>query len=127
MNNVAADKKTLTQFLVTYGQKGDIDYRVGFNMIRNKVDAVTPANSLTEKGTELWAWARKDKFGGYLRSETLDNGKANSATEKRLVVSLDYHATKAVVVSLVSDSTSDVAGVAGDKKSKTGLFTQFKF
>jgi hypothetical protein len=124
---VAEKKNTLTQLLLTYGQKGDVSFRVGANFISNKVDDQLTNTSVTEKGTELWAWVRSGEFGGYLRSESLDNGVTGSATEKRTVVSLDYHATKGTVISLVSDSTTDKSGTAGKKASTVGLFTQFKF
>jgi hypothetical protein len=120
-------KNALTQLLVTYGQKGDVSFRVGANIINNKVDDAIANTSTTEKGTEIWAWVRSGEFGGYLRNESLDNGVTGSATEKRTVISLDYYTTKGVIVSLVSDSITDHKGVAGDKKSTTGLFSQFKF
>lgn len=124
----AENKNTLTQLLVTYGQKGDLSYRVGANVISNKiVDDLGVAADKTVKGTELWAWVRADKFGGYIRNESTDYDVAGSAKEKRTVVSLDYYAAKDVVLSLVSDRTSDVGGTAGSDKSTTGLFSQFKF
>ncbi|MDX8383773.1 MAG: hypothetical protein R8M45_06815, partial [Ghiorsea sp.] len=123
------DKNTLMQVLVTYGQKiNDLSYRAGFNYISNDVKNELPAGVTTnEKGTEFWAWARQGDFGGFIRNESWDNGVTTASTEKRIVFGADYYAAKGVIVSLVSDSTTDVKGVSGDKKSKTGLFTQFKF
>ncbi|MDX8381707.1 MAG: hypothetical protein R8M14_06300 [Ghiorsea sp.] len=120
-------KNTLTQLLLTYGRKGDLSYRIGANLISNKVDNQIANTSATEKGTELWFWARKGDFGGYLRNESLDYDVTTKSKEKRTVVSLDYYADKDVIVSLVSDKTTDHNGVAGDTKSTVGLFTQFKF
>ncbi len=125
---VTEDKNTLTQLLVTYGQKGDLSYRVGFNAISNKVDDELLNTSKTIKGTELWAWVRSGDFGGYFRNETTDYDISGSAKEKRNVVSLDYHAAKGVTLSLVFDKTTAVGGSTTTKeKSTTGLFTQFKF
>jgi len=126
----AETKVILTQFLITYGTTmGDLSYRAGLNFITNeKTDELAVTNAtITEKGTEIWAWVRSGQYGGYMRSESLDNGVTGDATEKRTVLSLDYHASKTVVVSLVSDSTTDAGGTAGSDKSKTGLFTQFTF
>jgi hypothetical protein len=124
---VTEKKNTLTQLLLTYGQEGKVSFRGGANFISNKVDDQLAITTLTQKGTELWAWVRSGKFGGYLRSESLDNGAAGAATEKRTVVSVDYLATKSTVISLVSDSATDIGGTAGKKASTVGLFTQFKF
>jgi len=120
-------KNTLTQLLVTYGQKGDLSYRVGANVISNKVDDQIANTTTTEKGTELWAWVRSDEFGGYIRNESLDFDKTTKSKEKRTVISLDYHAAKGTIISLVFDKITDHKGAAGDIKSTTGLFTQFKF
>jgi hypothetical protein len=120
-------KNTLTQLLVTYGQKGDLSYRVGANVISNKVDDQIANTTATEKGTELWAWVRSGEFGGYIRNESLDFDDTTKSKEKRTVISLDYHAAKGTIISLVSDRTTDHKGVAGDTKSTTGIFTQFKF
>ncbi|WP_038248264.1 porin [Ghiorsea bivora] len=123
----AENKNTLTQFLVSYGHKGDISYRIAANVIANKVEDQLTNTTVTEKGTEIWAMARSGDFGGYIRNESLDYGVVGKTKETRTVVSLDYHATKGVVLSLVSDRTSDVGGTAGSDKSTTGLFSQFKF
>lgn len=124
---VAEDKNTLTQFLVSYGRKGDISYRVAANVISNKIDNEIANTSKTIKGTELWAMVRSGAFGGYIRNESIDFDDVTKVKETRTVVSLDYHATKGVVISLVSDKTTDVGGTAGDEKSTLGLFSQFKF
>jgi len=124
----AEDKNTLTQLLVTYGQKGNLSYRVGANVISNKiVDDLGVNADKTVKGTEFWAWVRSGEFGGYIRNESTDYDVAGSAKEKRTVLAIDYHATKGVILSLVVDKTSDVGGTAGSDKSTTGLFSQFKF
>jgi len=125
---VSENENTLTQFLVTYGAtRGELSYRAAFNIITNEVNDQLTSTTATESGQELWAWARKGKFGGYLRYETLDNGVAGDAIQNRTVLSADYYATKGVVISLVSDSTTNAGHNTGDTKSKTGVFTQFKF
>jgi len=122
------NKNTLTQVLVTYGQKGDLSYRVGANVISNKVvDDLGVAADKTIKGTEFWAWVRSGEFGGYIRNESTDYDVTGLAKEKRTVVSLDYHTAKGVVISLVSDKTTDVGGASNKENSTTGLFSQFKF
>ncbi len=124
----AENKNTLTQFMVTYGAKGDLSYRVGFNAISNKVDDELLNTSKTIKGTELWAWVRSGDFGGYFRNETTDYDIAGSDKENRNVISLDYHADKNVIISLVFDKTTAIGGsTTTNEKSTTGLFTQFKF
>jgi len=122
-------KSTLIQAMATYGSKiGDVSYRVGFNNITNDIKDELPAGvTVKEKGTEIWAWARMGKFGAYFRNESFDNGVTGSATEKRTVFGADYYAAKGVIVSLVSDSVTDAGNTTGDKFSKTGVFTQFKF
>ncbi|MDQ6988259.1 MAG: hypothetical protein Q9M19_00120 [Mariprofundaceae bacterium] len=127
--NTTENKNTLTQIMVTYGAKIDgLSYRAGLNMISNDVKNELPTGTtVNEKGTEIWAWARKGEFGGFMRSESWDNDSTGAATEKRTVFGADYYPAKGLIVSLVFDSTTDVKGVAGDDKSKTGLFTQFKF
>ena len=127
VSGTTENKNTLTQLLVTYGQKGDISYRVGANFISNKVDNQIANTSKTEKGTELWGWVRSGDFGGYFRNESLNFDVAGLATEKRTVIALDYHAAKSTVISLVSDSTTDKSGTAGNKASTVGIFTQFVF
>ncbi len=124
------NETTLTQFLMTYGATmGDLSYRVALNNINNKIVDQLPngAATVTEKGVAIWAWARRGDFGGYFRSESLDNGISGDATEKRMLLSADYFVSKGVVVSLVSDSSTDIGGAAGNDKSTLGLFTQFKF
>jgi len=120
-------QNTLTQLLVTYGQEGDLSYRVGANVISNNVDDQIANVSITEKGAELWAWVRSGEFGGYVRNESLDFDITSKAIESRNIVSLDYYAAKGAIISLVYDDTTDLNGVSGDSKTTTGVFTQFKF
>lgn len=121
-------KNTLTQLLVSYSGRADnVYYRVAANAITNKVDDQIANITTDQKGTEIWATARSGKYGGYIRSESFDNGVPGSAKETRTLLSLDYYATKGVLFSLVSDTTSDVNGVAGISNSTTGVFSQFKF
>ena len=116
--------------MITYGKKiHDLSYRAGFNMISNSVSdkALNVTTDSTQKGQEIWAWVRKGDIGGFLRSESWDDGVTGNATETRTVFGADYYVSKGIVVSLVSDSTTNLKGTSGDKASKTGLFTQFKF
>ncbi len=119
---------TLTQIMATYGlEVNGLSYRAGLNIINNKADDKIANTSTTLKGQELWVWARQGDIGGFIRYESTDTGAPGSATEKRTVLALDYHASKDVTFSLVSDSTTDTGGVSGNKASATGVFSQFKF
>jgi len=127
-------KEKLTQVMVTYGMGHD--FRIGADYIKATATKTAVASS-TIKGLSLFAWANlTDQFGAFAKYETAKrtggtNGFAKSvtgiATEKRTVVSLDYKASKKVLLSLAYTAVRDLHGVAGDKDVTTGLYSQFKF
>jgi len=125
-------KYVLTQLMVTYGMGHD--FRVGVNVINDKT---TPAAGAGGKltGLDVFAQAQfSDTLGAFATYQTAktSNGVAvkkitGTATEKRTVVSIDYKAQKKVLLSLAATNVKDLNGVAGNKESIVGLYSQFKF
>ncbi|MDQ6953405.1 MAG: hypothetical protein Q9M15_07755 [Mariprofundaceae bacterium] len=118
-------KQTLTQLMVTYGMGHD--FRVAAGYAENKV-APTGGVSRTDKGLNLWAWAKvTDQLGAFVNYEEIKFGKIGSSKEKRTVVSLDYKANKKVKLSLMYTDLKNVKGVSTSKETIAGLYTQYKF
>ncbi len=129
---IAGSKYTVTQFMVTYGMD---NFRVGVNVINDKM---TPAAGVSTKLTGLAAWGRAsftEDLGVFVKYETakLDKvatlGKmtSNTGTEKRTVFSVDYKASKKVLLSLSATDVKNLHGVSGDTDKIAGLYSQFKF
>ena len=125
-------KYTLTQAMVTYGMGHD--FRVGADYIVD--NAKTNGASTKLKGLSAFAWANfTDQFGAFAKYETAKLSGApgtvkkltGTATEKTTIVSLDYKASKKVLLSLAYTNIKDLHGVAGDKDVIAGVYSQFKF
>jgi len=124
-------KHRLTQVMVTYGMGHD--FRVGANYIK----AEEKTNNVTEtlKGLDAWAWYNfTDQFGAFVNYETAKSSTGNAvgkltgaATEKTTIVSLDYKASKKVKLSVAYTSIKGLKGVAGEKETIAGVYSQFKF
>jgi len=131
-STLALTKYTLTQAMVTYGMGHD--FRVGADYIVD--NAKTNGASTKLKGLSVFGWANlTDQFGAFVKYETAKlSGAAGTlkkmtgrATENTTVVSLDYKASKKVLLSLAYTDIKDLHGVSGDKERIAGVYSQFKF
>ncbi len=131
VSTVGLTKHRLTQAMITYGMGHD--FRVGANLIKD----VAKTNGVSEslKGLDTWAWVNfSDQFAAFVNYETAKTGKVvtigkmtGAATEKKTIVSLDYKASKKVLLSLAYTSVTNLHGEAGTKETIAGLYSQFKF
>ncbi len=131
---IAGNKYTVTQLMVTYGMKHM--FRVGANVISDKKTAPTAAASGKLTGLAVWGHVSLgDQFGGFVKYETAKLDKAvklgkmtsNTGTEKRTVFSVDYKASKKVLLSLSATDVKNLHGISGDTDKVAGLYSQFKF
>ncbi len=143
-------KSTLTEAMVTYGQK---NFRAGVGYISNKDKADSATASVAHGGNTssgfqtavigdevkstgqfLWAWGKFGDFGAFGRYETMKNKKTGVVTDEKvthIVAGGEYYVTKGIDLALVADNTKldNRGGVTANSRKDTryGLYSQVKF